>query len=109
VRFLLDAQLPIGLAAAFGKAGHEARHVAHVGLLSAGDEDIWKRATKTRAALVTKDQDFVSLRQSSKTGPPVVWIRIGNTTNANLTVRLLRILPEIVKAIKAGETVVEVK
>jgi predicted nuclease of predicted toxin-antitoxin system len=109
VRFLIDAQLPASLAAAIGKAGYEARHVAHIGLISASDKQIWERAKKMRAALLTKDQDLASLRQASKVGPAVVWIRIGNTTSANLTARLLRVLPEIVKAIEAGETVVEVK
>jgi uncharacterized protein (DUF433 family) len=62
VRFLVDAQLPPALAHHLVELGHEAVHVGDVGLLAARDQDIWRHALAIGAVLVTKDEDFVTMR-----------------------------------------------
>ena len=109
MRFLIDAQLPPALVKTLVAAGHEATHVAQLGLVSASDQQIWNRVTRTRSVLVTKDEDFVALRRRLPEGPCVVWLRIGNTTNKTLERKLLPRLAEIVAAVEAGEPIIEVR
>jgi predicted nuclease of predicted toxin-antitoxin system len=105
--FLIDAQLPPSLADALRGAGCEAVHVADFGLLTATDRQIWDEAVSRSAVLVTKDRDFALLRAANKTGPSILWVRIGNTDNRTLIAQILRALPAIVDALERGETVVE--
>jgi predicted nuclease of predicted toxin-antitoxin system len=107
VRFLIDAQLPPGLARRLAEAGHEAIHVAEIGLSSATDPDIWRAAVERAAVLVTKDHDFVVARTSADGGPTIVWVRLGNINNAALTARFLGALDAITSAAKRGDAVIE--
>ena len=76
VRFLVDAQLPPALARHLSTLGHVAEHVSDHGLESAPDRDIWSRAVATDAYIITKDEDFVTLRALITRGPAVVWIHV---------------------------------
>jgi predicted nuclease of predicted toxin-antitoxin system len=84
--------------------GHHADHVADVGLAAAPDSEIWRYARERGATIITKDEDFLSLRALRSHGPAIVWIRLGNT--------LLRLvfaaLPQVLSALESGEAVVEV-
>lgn len=62
MRFLVDAQLPPALAGWLRDRGHEAEHVADVGLVGATDAEIAVRAERSAAVLVTKDEDFTAIR-----------------------------------------------
>ncbi len=109
MKFLLDAQLPPRLVTALMRAKHEALHVAACGLLNATDRLIWDFATKSDAAIVTKDADFAARRAQAESGPAVIWLRLGNVPNDTLIKALIAALPEIVTALAAGEGVVEVR
>jgi predicted nuclease of predicted toxin-antitoxin system len=98
VRFLVDAQLPPLLSRHLRELGHEAEHVADIGLSAASDRDI----------LITKDEDFVTMRALRADGPAVVWVRIGNTTRRALLTRFSAVQAAIFSALERGETVVEV-
>jgi predicted nuclease of predicted toxin-antitoxin system len=81
VRFLIDAQLPPGLARYLISRGHEAEHVFDLALATASDRQIWECAFAQGAALITKDEDFVTMRALSRGGgPAIVWVRVGNST-----------------------------
>jgi predicted nuclease of predicted toxin-antitoxin system len=67
VRFLVDAQLPPGLA-----------------------------------------QHLILRALSRHGGPPIVWVRLGNTTNRALLAVFDLVLPGILQAIARGETVVQI-
>lgn len=108
MRFLVDAQLPPRLAKSLLELGHDASHVADIGLLAASVRQIWREAIERSAALITKDRDFAVLRASRSGGPAVVWLRIGNATNDELMRRLVAVLGSVVEAIDRGETLVEV-
>jgi predicted nuclease of predicted toxin-antitoxin system len=107
-RFLIDAQLPPGLADWLGTRGHVAEHVNRIGLGAASDSIIWRHAIRTRATLLTKDEDFVALARENPSGPHVVWVRIGNISNNALWRTLDPRLDEIVQSLKAGERIIEV-
>ena len=75
-------------------------------MLSARDADIWKHASAIGAVLITKDEDFVTMRAFNADGPPIVWVRLGNTTNKALLAHFVSTLPLIVAALERGETIV---
>jgi predicted nuclease of predicted toxin-antitoxin system len=108
IRFLIDAQLPPGLAQRLMARGYPSEHVNRVDLGGASDESIWRYAARTGATLVTKDEDFVALSEREANGPQVVWIRLGNISNNSLWRAIDPQLDEIVQALNAGERVIEV-
>lgn len=108
IRFLIDAQLPPGLARRVSRRGYPAEHVNRVDLGVATDAAIWRHAARTGATLVTKDEDFVALAGRKPDGPRVVWIRIGNISNDALWRTIEPLLDEIVEALTSGERIVEV-
>lgn len=108
IRFVIDAQLPPGLAIRLRERGYPAEHVNHVGLGAAGDIFIWEHARSIEAVLVTKDEDFVTLALRDASSPQVVWLRIGNISNDALWVTIGAVLDEIIKALESGERIVEV-
>ena len=59
------------------------------------------------AVIITKDENFV-VRKLLETGPPVVWVRIGNTRRADLLRRIEIDFPAILKALERGETLIEI-
>jgi predicted nuclease of predicted toxin-antitoxin system len=107
VRFLIDAQLPPGLARLLVKRGYAAEHVNCVGLGVANDSAIWRYAARTGATLLTKDEDFVALAREVP-GPQVVWVRVGNISNDALWRTLEPLLDEIVRSLNAGERTIEI-
>ena len=108
MRFLVDAQLPPALARCLAELGHTAEHVFDIGMQQASDRVIWKKALETGAVIVTKDEDFIQLGLGIA-GPPVVWLRLGNLGRIALLDRIGKTIPQIVKAIESGESVVEIR
>ena len=109
MRFLVDAQLPPALPVYLSRRGFPSEHVNRIRLGGAGDLAIWKHAIRTGAVLITKDEDFAILARQRTRGPQVVWIRLGNITNAALQAALTPILDEILDGLKKGERVIEVR
>lgn len=77
-------------------------------MLSASDIDIWNHAAAAGAVLITKDEDFVTMRAFRAVGPPIVWVRLGNTTNRTLLAHFDDVLPLVVASMERGETIVVV-
>jgi predicted nuclease of predicted toxin-antitoxin system len=107
VKLLVDAQLPPRLAEWLRDHGHDAVHVAEIGLLSADDRTIWLSARAAGQVLMTKDRDFADWAIAALDGPQVVWLRFGNGGNAALLERLAGLLDEIIAALAGGARVVE--
>jgi predicted nuclease of predicted toxin-antitoxin system len=107
VRFLIDQQLPATLADWFDQKGHPAEHVRDVGLREASDQLIWRYAAEHEAIIVTKDEDFATMRASAEEGPQVLWLRIGNATNRALQAHLNDVWPNVSRWLEAGEPIVE--
>lgn len=108
MKFVLDAQLPPALARWLRESGHEASAVREVGLREAEDEAICAHAAQTGAVVLTKDEDFAQLARSGGTVATVVWLRVGNCSNAELRAWLEPRLPGIVALAADGGRVVEV-
>ncbi len=108
MKFLVDANLPPGLAAWFRERDHEAIHVNDQPGLAFDDRGIFEFARQNGFAIVTKDEDFASLAILGAKPAPVVWVRIGNATNAELRNRLEPVFREIVQRLDTGETLIEV-
>ncbi|MDZ7754009.1 MAG: DUF5615 family PIN-like protein [Gammaproteobacteria bacterium] len=88
--------------------GHHAAHVYDIGLADAPDRAIWEEASRREAVLVSKDEDFVSLRTLLPDGPALVWVRLGNTTRRALLGWFETLLPEIERQFLEGETLIEI-
>jgi predicted nuclease of predicted toxin-antitoxin system len=110
MRFIVDAQLPPALARVLAAHGHEANHVADIGLQEAEDSPIWNHVLAKGAVILTKDEDFPHrLSQSPKQAPVIVWLRIGNTSRRSLLAWFEPLLPQIIACIERGDGLVEVR
>lgn len=107
MRFVADAQLPPALARMLASRGYEAEHVFDAGMAGADDSVIWDYALRVGAAVITKDEDFVVRIALEPSGPPIVWIRVGNTSKQALLKWFEPMIPAIGKALAAGEKLVE--
>ncbi len=108
MQFLVDAQLPPALATWLSDQGHTAVHVYDLDLGRASDPVIWDRAIALGAVIVTKDEDFAVRRVLEAAGPPVVWIRFGNTTRSELLRRFAHHFSGVTEALERGEPLVEI-
>ena len=108
MHFLIDAQLPPGLARWLAERGHRSEHVNDLGLGAAPDDEIEAKAREIRAVIWSKDADFAE-RARRVPGLQVVWLRVGNTTNASLQAGLAPQLAAIEAALSNGESLIEVR
>ena len=109
MNLLIDAQLPPALATWLIQQGHIAQHIEDVGLRNADDIEIWNYALTSGATIVTKDEDFAERTARTRTGPIIVWLRIGNATNRALLEWLEPRWPRIVALLEAGDRLIEVR
>lgn len=77
-------------------------------LVSAGDEEIFQAARAADAVVMTKDRDFVDLLKRLGPPPKVLWVTVGNTSNAAMKEILSRTLPKALEQIEGGEALVEI-
>ena len=108
MKFLLDQNLPVVLAKWLEAQGHEAEHVKRLRLQDADDLAIARYAIRTGAIVITKDSDFQRLAAPPPSGPQIVWVRFGNTTNPNLMQVWETLWPNIQRALEDGEPLIEV-
>ena len=109
MKFLVDAQLPPVLAHWLREAGHDAQHAYEIGLAEAADSTIWSRAHAQGQVIITKDEDFARRARTGAPGPIIVWLRVGNTSNADLRDWLTPQLPELIRMLEQGYRVIEVR
>lgn len=109
MKFLIDAQLPPSLAEWLRAAGYDAQAVREVGLREADDGAIWRHAQAQGRVIVTKDEDFAQRAQADVAGPVIVWLRVGNTSNAALRAWLLPQMPRLAEMISQGYRLIEVR
>lgn len=100
--------MPPALAIWLTARGHAAQAVRELGLREAEDSAIWKHALYTEAVILTKDEDFAARAQQVQSGPVIVWLRVGNCSNAALRLWLEPRLPGIVQLVAQGSRLVEV-
>ncbi len=108
MKFLVDANLPPGLATWLREHGHEATHISNHPGLGPDDRALFEFARQHGYVLMTKDDDFAALATLLDEPAAVVWLRLGNATNSALRNWLEPLLPEILQRLASGETLVEV-
>lgn len=89
MKLLLDQNLSRRLLPRLTGQFPESSQVALLGLDQATDAKIWEVARNDDYAIVTKDADFVELSLMQGFPPKVIWLNLGNISNAEVTTRLL--------------------
>ena len=107
MKFLIDAQLPPALCDWLRQRGYEAVHVAEISMIAAPDTEIAARAEVDGAMLVSKDEDFVTLRPPDRFA--FLWLRCGNATNRALAEWLGVRWPQIEAMLESGERFIEAR
>ena len=108
MKFLVDANLPPGLAIWLRGYTHDAIHIREQPGLALDDRALFEFARQHGYIIVTKDEDFAGLATLADEPAPVVWLRLGNATNSALQNWLGPLIPEILQRLAAGETLIEV-
>lgn len=104
----IDAQLSPALAPWLdGRFSVEAFSVGHLGHRDATDEQIFHAARDVGAVVMTKDSDFPRLLERHGPPPQVLWVAIGNTSNAHIRQVLERTFLQAARLLSAGEALVE--
>jgi len=111
LRFVVDAQLPLALVRALRDADHDAFHVTDLGLHTASDKVIWQEARRQNAVIITKDEDFAvgGAARFGAPAPPVVWLRLGNSSHKLLLRAFMPMVANVVALIESGELLVEIR
>jgi predicted nuclease of predicted toxin-antitoxin system len=76
VKFLVDNQLPAGLAVFLSKKGMDCEHVLDIGLAEAKDAAVCKYAFENERIIISKDEDFPYLASRPRVKLQFVWIRL---------------------------------
>jgi predicted nuclease of predicted toxin-antitoxin system len=84
MKLLFDHHLSRKLVARLADIFPNSSHVAFHGLDSADDINIWHFAQGNGYTIVTKDSDFNDVAAIRGAPPKIIWIRIGNSTNATV-------------------------
>lgn len=108
MRFLLDAHLPPALATALREAGHDCDETRLLLAPDATDVDIAAIANELGAVLVSKDADFLGLKQRGLLKTPLIRVRFPNMTARRTVAEILPRLPQLLSALERGEDPVEI-
>jgi predicted nuclease of predicted toxin-antitoxin system len=111
MKLWLDAQLPPLLAGSINAQGWgiQAFAVRDVGLRDASDPLIFRAAREAGVVVMTKDRDFIRLLDEQGPPPKVIWLRLGNCSNAALQEVLATTLLRAIDHLREGEPWVEIR
>jgi predicted nuclease of predicted toxin-antitoxin system len=106
----IDAHLSPGIAVWITSTfGITAVALRDLGLRDAEDPEIFEAAKAEGVVLMTKDSDFVDLANRFGAPPKIIWLRCGNTSNAQLQNILRSTLLDSLELLQAGEVLVEIR
>jgi predicted nuclease of predicted toxin-antitoxin system len=108
VRFLVDAYLSPRLAVSLTEAGHDAVHVADLGMSRATDLEILDVADREDRVVVSADTDFGTLlAMGNRRRPSVLLLRLASPRRAEHVTAVLHLnLPAVLDALDAGSVLV---
>jgi predicted nuclease of predicted toxin-antitoxin system len=109
VKFVVDAQLPPLLAQRLTDQGHPSVHLLDRLHPTARDRAVAELANELGAAVVSKDADFVALRERGVLHLTFVWVRCGNVDRNIVCDLIATRLPDIVKAAESGALIIEIR
>jgi predicted nuclease of predicted toxin-antitoxin system len=107
VKLLLDANLSPEVGRRLKEAGHDAIHVADIGLLTAADPAILQAAAQEERVLLTADSDFGALLAlGSLASPSVLLLRSADHLRPTEQAELIGAnLPQIAEDLEKGAIV----
>ena len=107
MKLLLDANLSPEVGRRLKEAGHDAIHIADIGLLTATDPIILRAAAKEERILLTADSDFGALLAlGSLASPSVLLLRSADHLRPSEQAELIAAnLPQIAKDLEKGAIV----
>ena len=95
MRFLVDNQLPAGLARLLAGRGLECQHVLDLNLAQASDLEIGRYAAGNQMIVVSKDEDCFHLAARPDSEARLIWIRLGNCRTPQLLVAIDKMWPRV--------------
>ena len=110
INIWIDAQLSPSLALWINQTfkNINAQSVRAIGLRDASDEAIFLQAKKQNVVVMSKDNDFISLLERFGPPPQIIWVTVGNTSNARMRDLLNKHLVTVLDMLKNGEDLVEI-
>lgn len=105
MKFIVDENLPVRLAAWLTARGYDAAHVTAIGFRGKSDRLIWDEALARGAAVISRDTDFIALAQGDGCA---IRLTIGNCSTAVLLAWLESAWPKIVERVDAGDRAIEI-
>ena len=103
MKLLLDQGMPRSTAALLRQAGFETVHTGEIGMATAEDEAIIRRAVAEDRVVVTLDADFhAQLALSHATKPSVIRIRIEGLRAEELSALLQKVIQQCRVELEAG-------
>jgi predicted nuclease of predicted toxin-antitoxin system len=108
VRFLVDENLSLRLASALGVAGHDAVHVAELGMSAASDLAILEAARTQNRIILSSDTDFGTLLAGMRASAPstILVRRVSNRRVEELAALILANLDDLTEPLENGAVVV---
>ncbi|MBN1102349.1 MAG: DUF5615 family PIN-like protein [Deltaproteobacteria bacterium] len=104
--FLLNMNVPRGLAKRLSAIGHRGRHAGDLGLHQATDTEIVALAKSTGEVIITHDLDYGTLLAfSGEASPSVIIFRLRNTIIEHLFTQIRGAWPDIETPLKTGAIV----
>ena len=68
----------------------------------------FSRPREADAVVMTKDRDFLNLLDIHGPPPRVIWITMGNTSNAHMRAVLDTVFAQALVSLREGESIVEI-
>jgi predicted nuclease of predicted toxin-antitoxin system len=100
----IDAHLSPALAPWMAERfGVEAYSLKFLGYRDAADHEIFRAAREAAAVVMTKDGDFLRLLEQHGSPPQVLWVTLGNTSNARMKEMLEATFGELFSKVVDGE------
>lgn len=106
MKFLLDQGMPRGAVVEIRRFGHDASHVADLGLERASDSEILDVARSSQAVVVTLDADFHAIMATgTERLPSVVRLRLEGVRAAGLATILTNVHSKLRDELESGALV----
>ncbi|MCP9803475.1 DUF5615 family PIN-like protein [Cyanobium sp. T1G-Tous] len=70
---------------------------------------MFQAARQSTAVVMTKDRDFIHLLDAQGPPPHVIWLRMGNCSNAELQQVLATTVPQAIDLLASGEPWAEIR
>lgn len=106
MKFLIDAQLPVGVKKILVNSGYDAIHTDDLpDKERSTDDKLREIANNENRIIISKDSDFVDSYHISKSPKKLLLITTGNIKNSNLFILLTKNLSKIIELFKSCKLV----